>query len=109
MAGVSIRAQVAKIRERLEREARAESPLLDRLRRDPVRILTEARLTPDPWQANVLRSPAHRLLLLCSRQAGKSTTSAALALQTALLRPWAWRSAACSAPWRAGRSCSRCW
>src|SRR5205823_5317852 len=35
------------------------------------------------------RSPfsTDRLLLLCSRQAGKSTVAAALALQTALLRP----------------------
>lgn len=42
-------------------------------------------MPPDPWQANVLKSNAPRMLLLCTRQAGKSTTSAALALLTAFL------------------------
>ncbi len=41
-------------------------------------------LEPDPWQEEVLWSSAQRLLLLCSRQAGKSTTTAVLALHTAL-------------------------
>ncbi len=44
-------------------------------------------LTPDPWQRTVLRSTADRLLMLCSRQAGKSTTTAALALHTAVHQP----------------------
>lgn len=41
----------------------------------------------DPWQAEVLRSDTKRLLLNCSRQSGKSTTTAALALHTALFQP----------------------
>src|SRR5262245_42637935 len=57
----------------------------DRFWADPTRVLTDAGLTPDPWQADVLRSPADRLLLLCSRQAGKSQVAAALALLTALV------------------------
>lgn len=44
---------------------------------------------PDPWQAQVLRSGSDRLLLLCSRQAGKSTVTACLALHTALYHPGA--------------------
>jgi len=44
-------------------------------------------MTPDPWQAGLLRCPSPRLLMLCSRQSGKSTTAAALALQAALLEP----------------------
>jgi hypothetical protein len=44
-------------------------------------------MTPDPWQAATLRSSADRLLLLCSRQCGKSLTAAALAVQTAFLQP----------------------
>jgi hypothetical protein len=44
-------------------------------------------MTPDPWEATVLRSSADRVLLGCSRQAGKSTTAAALALREALCRP----------------------
>jgi hypothetical protein len=43
-------------------------------------------MSPDAWQERLLRSPASRLLLLCSRQSGKSTVAAALALLTALLR-----------------------
>jgi len=44
-------------------------------------------LSPDPWQASFLRSPAQRLLLLCCRQSGKSTTTACLALHTAIYHP----------------------
>jgi hypothetical protein len=44
-----------------------------------------SRFPPDPWQADLLRCPWPRTLLNCSRQAGKSQTSAALALGTALL------------------------
>jgi hypothetical protein len=44
-------------------------------------------LSPDPWQTDLLRSDADRILLLCSRQAGKSSTAAALAIRTALLEP----------------------
>ena len=54
---------------------------------EQVRILTHAGLEPDEWQAGVLRSDAQRMLLLASRQAGKSSVAAALALRTALLRP----------------------
>jgi hypothetical protein len=49
--------------------------------------MAKAGLQPDPWQADVLRSHAARMLLLCTRQAGKSSTAAALALQAALLTP----------------------
>jgi hypothetical protein len=44
-------------------------------------------MTPDAWQQRLLRCRSSRLLLLCSRQAGKSQTAAALALREALLRP----------------------
>ncbi len=54
---------------------------------DPVRMARAVGLEPDPWQAGVLRGQAQRLLLLCSRQAGKSTTAALLALHTAIYTP----------------------
>lgn len=54
---------------------------------DPARIMTAAGMSPDPWQAKLLRSSPRRALLLCSRQAGKSQTAAALALRAALLEP----------------------
>ena len=54
---------------------------------DPSRLMVAAGLTPDPWQAALLRSSAKQHLLLCTRQAGKSTTTAALALYEALYNP----------------------
>jgi hypothetical protein len=42
---------------------------------------------PDPWQHRFLRSSAPRVLLNITRQGGKSTTAAVLALHTALYRP----------------------
>jgi hypothetical protein len=59
----------------------------DRYWADPALILKDAKLEPDPWQPNLLHSSADRILLLCSRQAGKSQSVAAVALKTALLEP----------------------
>jgi hypothetical protein len=39
---------------------------------------------PDPWQAELLRSRPQRSLLLCTRQAGKSITTAAVAVHEAI-------------------------
>jgi hypothetical protein len=44
-------------------------------------------MQPDPWQARVLRSERRQIILNCSRQAGKSTISALLALHTAVYTP----------------------
>jgi len=52
--------------------------------RDPVMLALRAGITPDAWQANLLRSAAKQMILLCSRQAGKSTVVALLALHKAL-------------------------
>jgi phage terminase large subunit-like protein len=54
---------------------------------DPTRLLRAAGLDPDPWQRDLLLSPWRRALLLCSRQSGKSTVTAALGLHTALYQP----------------------
>jgi hypothetical protein len=53
----------------------------------PDQVLVTAGLTPDPWQAAAVGSAAPQLLMLCCRQAGKSTAAAALALRQALLTP----------------------
>jgi|RhiMetdeSRZDD1v2_1073273.scaffolds.fasta_scaffold153455_4 terminase large subunit-like protein len=68
---------------------RLNQPVLRRQRQVPdgVTLLTQAGHVPDPWQVQVLRSQATRLLLLCSRQAGKTCVAAALALGTALREP----------------------
>jgi len=54
---------------------------------DPVAWAKRLGFAPDPWQADVLRSCAGRLLLNCARQTGKSTVTALLALHTALYHP----------------------
>ena len=55
---------------------------------DPVAFARERLgFVPDPWQACVLRSNSHRVALCCSRQAGKTTVTAVLALHTMIFRP----------------------
>jgi Terminase large subunit, T4likevirus-type, N-terminal len=54
---------------------------------DPVLLAERAGLEPDPWQRDVLRSTAPRMLLNCSRQSGKSTMAAVLAAHTAVYEP----------------------
>jgi hypothetical protein len=49
--------------------------------------MRDAGMDPDPWQRDMLESDADRELVLCSRQAGKSTTVAARALNTAFYDP----------------------
>ena len=44
---------------------------------------------PDPWQVRFLTSTAPRVLLNITRQGGKSTASAVLAVHTALYDPGA--------------------
>ena len=56
---------------------------------DPVRLAERSGIAPDRWQADVLRSTAPRVLLNCSRQSGKSTVTALLALHAALFEPGA--------------------
>lgn len=54
---------------------------------DPVVMARQAGFDPDPWQARLLRSTSQRILINCSRQVGKSTTTGALASHTALYQP----------------------
>jgi hypothetical protein len=60
---------------------------IDRYWIDPAGIMVDGGLSPDPWQADLLRTIPPRVLLLCSRQSGKSATAAAMALRVALLEP----------------------
>src|SRR5437868_15260695 len=54
---------------------------------DPTLLFSYRGWKADAWQRDLLRSQAPRTLLNCCRQAGKSTTVAALALHTALFEP----------------------
>jgi hypothetical protein len=54
---------------------------------DPSQMLKDLGLTPDPWQVRLLRMKPDRALLNCSRQSGKTTVTALLALHDALFCP----------------------
>ncbi len=56
---------------------------------DPTLLMRLLGIEPDPWQVEVLRSTSPRILLNCSRQSGKSTVSATLAIHTAVYQPGA--------------------
>jgi hypothetical protein len=55
------------------------------LRLDPSGIMEMLGFRADPWQRDLLTSQANRILLLCSRQLGKSTSVACVALNEAYL------------------------
>jgi phage terminase large subunit-like protein len=51
---------------------------------DPARIGADVGITLDAWQRDLMRNSAPRVLLLCSRQSGKSTVCALIAIATAI-------------------------
>jgi hypothetical protein len=53
---------------------------------DALALMRRAGMIPDPWQVRVATAPGNQLLL-CHRQAGKSTIVAAIALAAALRKP----------------------
>lgn len=54
------------------------------MRLDPGVMAQQAGIVLDPWQARMVNSQAQQLLLNCSRQSGKSSVTAVLAMHTAL-------------------------
>jgi hypothetical protein len=54
---------------------------------DAVLMARRAGIVPDDWQADLLRSDAKQMILLCSRQSGKSTVSSILAIHEAVYQP----------------------
>src|ERR671915_31019 len=58
-----------------------------RLALDRVAFTEKLGIVPDGWQEDFLRSLADRVLLNCSRQSGKSTMAAVIALHRALYHP----------------------
>lgn len=81
----SLKWDIGRLAQQLDRSAGNTSKTLASIQADPAMTLKLAGLTPDQWQQTLLRSSARRTLLLCSRQAGKSTAAAALALNVAWL------------------------
>ncbi len=53
----------------------------------PLEVARRGGIEPDDWQRDVLTSEARRIILLCSRQSGKSTTTSVLATQQAVTVP----------------------
>ena len=56
---------------------------------NPTLLARRAGIDPDDWQATLLRSSAPRILLNASRQSGKGTITAVLAVHTAVYQPGA--------------------
>ncbi len=71
---------LAELRARVARAAPAQLPS------DPVAFARIIGIEPDEWQCRVLRS-SRKMILNCSRQAGKSTISSVKAVHTALYKP----------------------
>jgi hypothetical protein len=84
--------------------------LLQRLRlSDPVELFRRSvGETPDAWQAAILTSPKDRLILNVSRQSGKSTVAAVLAVGTALGEPGSLTILAAPTERQAGESARMC-
>ena len=53
----------------------------------PLEVAHRSGIDPDPWQRDVLGSAAQQILLLCSRQSGKSTVTSILATHRAVTVP----------------------
>ncbi len=56
-------------------------------RHDAVLMAERAGIVPDSWQCDLLRSDAKQMILNCSRQSGKSTITAVLAVHEAVYTP----------------------
>ncbi len=65
------------IKRRIEREKGGNAVLM----------ANRAGIVPDAWQADLLQSEAKQMILLCSRQSGKSTITSILALHQAIYTP----------------------
>ncbi len=79
--------EVGRLRQVLRSPSGQAAALLETLRADPAQLLIQAGMMPDPWQTALLHSSSARVLILASRQVGKSLTAGAMALREALLRP----------------------
>jgi hypothetical protein len=60
---------------------------IERERINAVLMANRAGIVPDGWQADLLQSDARQVILLCSRQSGKSTITSILALHQAIYTP----------------------
>jgi hypothetical protein len=79
---MNLAAQLERLHERAVLLGTGDVPALS-----PVTLAAHAGFTLDAWQRDVLTSTAHQIILLVTRQGGKSTVSAIRALHRALYTP----------------------
>jgi len=79
---MSLAAQLERLHARAVLLGSSESPALS-----PITLAAHAGFTLDTWQRDVLLSDAHQIILLVTRQGGKSTVSSIRALHRALYTP----------------------
>jgi hypothetical protein len=79
---VNLAAQLERLHARAVLLGSSEAPALS-----PVTLAAHAGFTLDAWQRDVLLSAAHQIILLVTRQGGKSTVSSIRALHRALYTP----------------------
>ena len=79
---MSLAAQLERLHARAVLLGSSEAPALS-----PITLAAHAGFTLDAWQRDVLISDAHQIILLVTRQGGKSTVSSIRALHRALYTP----------------------
>ena len=79
---MNLAAQLERLHERAVLLGTGDVPALS-----PVTLAAHAGFTLDAWQRDVLTSTAHQIILLVTRQGGKSTVSSIRALHRALYTP----------------------
>lgn len=87
MAAATLRRELEKLKAEIRQQTPVANPVLDAIKQDPSLILAKAGMDADRWQRDLLRSSSSRVLILASRQVGKSLTAGALALHEALVFP----------------------
>jgi hypothetical protein len=87
MTLASLARRADKLAVKAMKRTRGPPPLIAEVQQDPAVVMARTGMTPDCWQMALLRSRFDRGMLLCSRQSGKSTVAAGLALAEAMCRP----------------------
>src|SRR5262249_32193863 len=82
-----LRSRLARLSRALATRPQPSDSALERWRADPAALMRDAGFSPDPWQAEFLRSNDRMNLMLCARQVGKSLTVSILTLHAALTAP----------------------
>ena len=77
------RSRISRLEKRHAPKAKTETGIPQ----DPIAFARCLNLEPDPWQRDLLNATDEHIILNCSRQSGKSTIVAVLALHHALTNP----------------------